>query len=160
MLRLVSFNMDYYWASRSQQQSVEVCICLLCSVCHFNIFLPKFSADLSTKQRSRTPHDLESYNALNYVAYALYTPLYLAGPIISFNDFLWQVTSSFTYGVQIISYLLTPGCSFAAHHHLIVLQRQSLPSSSISFVFCSASLQWNSFCTTYMWLPLRTPRLG
>ncbi|KAG6885635.1 hypothetical protein C0993_012053 [Termitomyces sp. T159_Od127] len=30
------------------------------------------------------------YTFLNYLSYALYPPLYLAGPIMTFNDYLWQ----------------------------------------------------------------------
>ena len=64
-------------------------------VCYHNGVLPKNPAtELSTKQRPQTPHVLESYSAINYVAYVLYPPLYMAGPIITFNDFLWQVTDS------------------------------------------------------------------
>ena len=38
------------------------------------------------------PHGAEHYSALNYVAYVLYPPLYIAGPIMTFNDFMWQVS--------------------------------------------------------------------
>lgn len=31
------------------------------------------------------------YTFSNYLAYILYPPLYIAGPIITFNDFMWQV---------------------------------------------------------------------
>ena len=31
------------------------------------------------------------YNYVNFLSYALYCPLYIAGPIMTFNDFLWQV---------------------------------------------------------------------
>jgi hypothetical protein len=34
---------------------------------------------------------------LNFFAYCLYPPLYIAGPIITFNDFIWQVSASFPY---------------------------------------------------------------
>lgn len=29
---------------------------------------------------------------MNYIAYVLYPPLYIAGPIMTFNDFMWQVS--------------------------------------------------------------------
>jgi D-alanyl-lipoteichoic acid acyltransferase DltB (MBOAT superfamily) len=32
------------------------------------------------------------YSYMNYIAYVLYPPLYIAGPIITFNDFMWQVS--------------------------------------------------------------------
>ena len=36
---------------------------------------------------------MDTYTYMNYVAYLLYPPLYIAGPIITFNDFMWQVRS-------------------------------------------------------------------
>ncbi len=49
---------------------------------------------MAEKQRSTTPHSLENYSFKNYIAYVLYPPLYIAGPIITFNNFLWQVRRS------------------------------------------------------------------
>lgn len=46
---------------------------------------------MSDKQRTNSPHPLEMYTFTNYLAYILYPPLYIAGPIITFNDFMWQV---------------------------------------------------------------------
>ena len=46
---------------------------------------------MSAKQRATTFHPLEAYSFANYLAYALYAPLYIAGPIMTFNDFMWQV---------------------------------------------------------------------
>lgn len=31
------------------------------------------------------------YSYMTYMSYVLYPPLYIAGPIMTFNDFLWQV---------------------------------------------------------------------
>lgn len=47
------------------------------------------------KQRPRVPHSLEFYSFANYLAYVLYPPLYIAGPIMTFNDFIWQVRLSY-----------------------------------------------------------------
>ncbi|KIJ52437.1 hypothetical protein M422DRAFT_58644 [Sphaerobolus stellatus SS14] len=74
MLRLVSFNMDYYWASHSTHEPSQ-----------------DSSTPLAVKQRPRVPHEVEYYAFINYIAYALYSPLYIAGPIMTFNDFLWQL---------------------------------------------------------------------
>ncbi|KAH9847853.1 MBOAT-domain-containing protein [Lenzites betulinus] len=72
MLRLISFNMDYYWACRRVG--------------------PRDSGGvISDKYRPRVPHSLEFYSFANYVAYVLYPPLYIAGPIMAFNDFIWQL---------------------------------------------------------------------
>ncbi|KAM5544772.1 hypothetical protein V8D89_001670 [Ganoderma adspersum] len=69
-LRLVSFNMDYYWACRG-------------------VGLPESS--LSDKHRPQVNHSLKTYNYFNYCVYVLYPPLYIGGPIMTFNDFMWQV---------------------------------------------------------------------
>lgn len=51
----------------------------------------KTGAALTEKQRSALAHPLEMYSFRNYLAYILYPPLYIAGPIMTFNDFMWQV---------------------------------------------------------------------
>ncbi|KAF8224335.1 MBOAT-domain-containing protein [Tricholoma matsutake] len=72
MLRLISFNMDYYWTCRSAAE-------------------PKMDLrNLSTKDRLIEKHPTDMYSYMNYLAYVLYPPLYIAGPIMTFNDFLWQ----------------------------------------------------------------------
>lgn len=50
---------------------------------------------ITHKDRVRTSHPLADYNLVNLVAYTLYPPLYIAGPIMTFNDFIWQVSTSF-----------------------------------------------------------------
>ena len=73
-LRMISFNMDRYWALRS-------------------------SAPPATVGRDRTYKEMEKSNAtrgalaspLLYFVYMFYTPLYFAGPIISSNAFMEQV---------------------------------------------------------------------
>jgi len=74
MLRLVSFSMDYYWAC--QPQTPE----------------DTGFAQLSEKRRQSVAHPESMYSYMNYIAYVLYPPLYIAGPIITFNDFMWQVS--------------------------------------------------------------------
>ena len=46
---------------------------------------------MSDKKRAAVFHSQETYTFSNYLAYTLYAPLYIAGPIITFNDFMWQV---------------------------------------------------------------------
>ncbi|KAF5379735.1 hypothetical protein D9615_005789 [Tricholomella constricta] len=72
MLRLVSFNMDYYWA------------------CHAKDF-PEYRHHRTTTYKERkASHPRHMYCYINYISYVLYPPLYIAGPIMSFNDYLWQ----------------------------------------------------------------------
>ncbi|KAF9048876.1 MBOAT, membrane-bound O-acyltransferase family-domain-containing protein [Panaeolus papilionaceus] len=72
MLRLISFNMDYYWSCKNTDSS------------DVDVNQP------TDKQRVTVPHPDTLYSAMNYIAYVLYPPLYIAGPIITFNDFMWQ----------------------------------------------------------------------
>ncbi|EED23519.1 glycerol:H symporter (Gup1), putative [Talaromyces stipitatus ATCC 10500] len=77
ILRLISFNMDYYWSlgypsdSPIEKKQID-------------------PASLSERDRLTIPADLSSYNGLYYAAYVLYSPLYLAGPIVTFNDYISQ----------------------------------------------------------------------
>ncbi|KAF5359446.1 hypothetical protein D9756_002933 [Leucocoprinus leucothites] len=75
MLRLVSFTMDYYWACNKKGKDLDDL---------------EGVKELSEKQRQALSHPDSIYSFSNFVAYALYPPLYLAGPIMTFNDFMWQ----------------------------------------------------------------------
>ncbi|KAG8708226.1 glycerol transporter [Ceratobasidium sp. 395] len=72
MLRLLSFNMDYYWASKHTAGREEP------------------GTAMTHKQRVATSHPIDVYSLVNFLTYVVYPPLYIAGPIISFNDFMWQ----------------------------------------------------------------------
>ncbi|EEA28105.1 hypothetical protein EYB26_001378 [Talaromyces marneffei] len=76
ILRLISFNMDYYWSlSYPSDSPIEKQI-------------DPFS--MSERDRSTIPAEPSAYNALYYTAYVLYSPLYLSGPIVNFNDYISQ----------------------------------------------------------------------
>jgi D-alanyl-lipoteichoic acid acyltransferase DltB (MBOAT superfamily) len=68
MLRIVSFALDAHWAEPPP-------------------------AGMPADHRARTSSSVpaEQYNLSNYLAYTLYAPLYIAGPIMTFNDFVWQM---------------------------------------------------------------------
>ncbi|KAF9183714.1 glycerol transporter [Haplosporangium sp. Z 767] len=77
MLRLVSFNLDYYWSLKQAREN------------H-----PKDDRDmtkLTDKERVSIPAFAEDYNFTYYLAFTLYAPLYVAGPIMTFNDFISQL---------------------------------------------------------------------
>jgi D-alanyl-lipoteichoic acid acyltransferase DltB (MBOAT superfamily) len=48
-------------------------------------------ANLSERDRVSIPAKASDFSFRNYFAYAVYSPLYLAGPIVTFNDFISQV---------------------------------------------------------------------
>ncbi|EAQ92654.1 hypothetical protein CHGG_00889 [Chaetomium globosum CBS 148.51] len=47
-------------------------------------------ANLSERDRIATPASPQDFSFRNYLAYAIYAPLYLTGPIITFNDYISQ----------------------------------------------------------------------
>src|SRR3546814_423687 len=78
ILRIVSFNMDYYWALRNETQHKKD---------------DSESADSQTKPVSQLTAEehyalivkedrpLAQYNLVNFFSYIFYAPLYVAGPI-------------------------------------------------------------------------------
>ncbi|MCJ1450083.1 glycerol transporter [Mycoblastus sanguinarius] len=77
ILRLISFNLDYYWSlSRRGGSTVEK--------------KQLDPANLSERDRVDLPAKSQDFSFPNYLAYALYSPLYLAGPILTFNDYTSQ----------------------------------------------------------------------
>ncbi|KAJ1655766.1 glycerol transporter [Dispira simplex] len=102
MLRMVSFSMDYHWArlestgqlARTQRSSGqgtsgnEPRSAPEHDGAESN--LHDHPAPLTEKQRSVQSCSLSDYNLVHYFAYLFYIPLYFAGPVITFNNFIWQ----------------------------------------------------------------------
>ncbi|KAJ3377767.1 glycerol transporter [Entophlyctis sp. JEL0112] len=94
-LRMISFSLDYHWACRdrefqtamnfgaavisSDRKGHSQSMCKTCAV-----YGP------CEKLRIETKPDFTDFSLSLYLTYVLYTPLYLAGPIITFNDFVYQ----------------------------------------------------------------------
>lgn len=68
VLRIVSFALDYHWRT-----------------------VPPTTPPTDYRNRVKMSHPEEEYNFLYYIAYILYPPTYIAGPIMTFNDFIWQL---------------------------------------------------------------------
>ncbi|ROV94297.1 hypothetical protein VMCG_08667 [Cytospora schulzeri] len=77
VLRLISFNMDYYWSLNNRGANP--------------IEKQLDPTALSERDRVNIPAPARDFTFRNYVAYALYAPLYLAGPILTFNDYISQL---------------------------------------------------------------------
>lgn len=106
ILRLISFNLDYYWSvDRRSSSPIEVR-----SECpppppphHHRVRCPRAHiadvpkkkqldpANLSERDRVTIPAPAQDFTFRNYLAYAVYAPLYLTGPIITFNDYVSQL---------------------------------------------------------------------
>ncbi|EFX00939.1 glycerol/H+ symporter [Grosmannia clavigera kw1407] len=95
VLRLISFNMDHYWSRASRGSStLEVRNTPASSRSLFDTDAPKKKqldpANLSERDRVSISAQPQDFSFRNYLAYIVYAPLYLTGPIITFNDFISQ----------------------------------------------------------------------
>lgn len=89
LLRMLSFNLDYIERERklgnndgqlnlNKQENIN------------GADNPPTLLNLDDRQRLSAPLPLDDYNVSNYIAYISYTPLFIAGPIITFNDYVYQ----------------------------------------------------------------------
>ncbi|ODQ77348.1 hypothetical protein BABINDRAFT_163605 [Babjeviella inositovora NRRL Y-12698] len=93
LLRLLSFNFDYlerkhYFSNPKSNGESSIGLSLKAADKKKNDDLTR--APLDDRQRLVAPLYLQDYGIVNYLAYLLYTPLYIAGPIITFNDYVYQ----------------------------------------------------------------------
>ncbi|PIA26967.1 hypothetical protein AQUCO_08400021v1 [Aquilegia coerulea] len=82
ILRMISFGYDYYWAHQNprydQKKHIQRCsICSSGKICYHLL-----------QERSIQLHE---FSFSTYLCYLTYAPLYIAGPIISFNAFASQL---------------------------------------------------------------------
>lgn len=124
VLRLISYNLDHYWAARQRKEGSQAASeggtvlevrnpeqtsdeearvgvtgeATADEAVEAEVRLIEEQkkkqldpANISEADRVEGPAKYEDYGFLSYLAYALYSPLYLAGPIITFNDFVHQV---------------------------------------------------------------------
>ncbi|OQD74045.1 hypothetical protein PENDEC_c012G05186 [Penicillium decumbens] len=149
VLRLISFNMDYYWSldypatSAIEKKQLD-------------------PAALSDRDRVKIPAEPAAFNMRNYIAYVLYSPLYLAGPILTFNDYVSQQrytapsvtrTRTMLYGVR---FLLTLLCmELILHYIYAVAISKSSPDWSL---FTPGQLSMLAFFNLHIiWLKLLIP---
>ncbi|EDO19415.1 hypothetical protein Kpol_1002p62 [Vanderwaltozyma polyspora DSM 70294] len=89
LLRMLSYNMDYlerYHTLKSNDLNKK----RLDSNSNSKTVPHNTLMELSERERLTAPHPLTAYSPVNYIAYVTYTPLYIAGPIITFNDYIYQ----------------------------------------------------------------------
>ncbi|KAF7162316.1 hypothetical protein CNMCM5623_007661 [Aspergillus felis] len=149
ILRLISFNMDYYWsldypaASAIEKKQLD-------------------PAALSERDRVNIPPEPAAFNARNYVAYALYSPLYLTGPILTFNDYIAQQryappsltkTRIVLYGVRFFLTLLS--MELILHYIYALAISQASPDWSL---YSAGELSMLAFFNLHIiWLKLLIP---
>lgn len=93
MLRLVSFALDYHWAFQSAQKDTQAAL-------DDSSVSPLRQG---TRARASQAHRLSMYSYSNFLLYLFYPPLFIAGPIMTFNDWLHQLhrPPDIKLGVQI-----------------------------------------------------------
>lgn len=94
VLRLIAFNFDHLWMQdRGASSPIEVRnVYPLMSLTPTDAFQKKNldPANLSERERTSAGARSNDFSFRNYLAYVLYSPLYLTGPIINFNDYISQ----------------------------------------------------------------------
>ncbi|KAJ4405129.1 glycerol transporter [Didymella pomorum] len=149
VLRLISFNLDYYWSLNTRSSSP----------------LEKKQLDpsnLSERDRVSIPAKHHDFTFRNYFAYTMYSPLYLAGPILTFNDYISQaryrphsITSTRTikYAIRFIIVLLT--MEIMIHYMYMVAIFHAKPSWA---AYTPAQLSMLGFFNLkHIWLKLLIP---
>ncbi|ODV84687.1 hypothetical protein CANARDRAFT_200197 [[Candida] arabinofermentans NRRL YB-2248] len=126
LLRMISFNMDYIMRREAILQDLKNQDKKNSGESPNSIPLTDLSENTSSegeqqslilddRARLDAPLDVTEYSLANYVSYILYTPLFIAGPILTFNDYVYQskhtlptITSSRTiiYGLRLLFCIL------------------------------------------------------
>lgn len=168
VLRLISFNLDYYWSRDKTQAGIfEVSFYTQAPYlreCAAN--MPKKKqldpANLSEKDRISIPADVKEYSFRNYMAYAIYAPLYLTGPIMTFNDYISQAKyrpasietpRTIRYGVRFVLVLLA--MELILHYDYVGAISKASP---VWADYTAAQLSLLSFFNLHLiWLKLLLP---
>ncbi|KAL9104233.1 MAG: hypothetical protein Q9163_000781 [Psora crenata] len=150
VLRLISFNLDSSWARNNLGSS--------------NAIEKKQldPANLSERDRIDLPARIEDYCFRNYIAYTLYTPLYLAGPILTFNDYICQQRftarsisreRTILYGIRCLLALLA--MELMIHYIYVVAISKAQPAWEVYTPFQLSMLGY--FNLHHIWLKLLLP---
>lgn len=107
MLRLVSYNMDRYWAARASLVSPST----------------------PSARSSSILADPSEFTWANYLAYILYPPLYLAGPIMTFSSFITQLRP--------VAFPSSPSSS----RHRPDLAKKSILAYTVRFIVCFLTME-------------------
>lgn len=118
------------------------------------VFLPE-------RERLDAPLPLSDYSLANYISYVTYTPLFIAGPIITFNDYIYQTRhiSPFItrknvtiYALRFIFCILT--MEFVLHYiYVVAVSKLKLWHNDTPFQISMIGL----FNLNIIWLKLLIP---
>ncbi|AIN97460.2 glycerol uptake protein, putative [Leishmania panamensis] len=172
-LRLISFNYDLWEATHAAARARERATAKHDATCIECAQLREQNAALAAalpaeasrcyKYRTEYPRDPADYNFVNYAAYTLFPPLYLGGPMSSFNAFVSymrvpstsmplrkMVTYAFAifriYATTVLLLHFVHVPALARHSYLIT--EMSLPEQA-HFVFLTLAYLWLKF--NFIW---------
>lgn len=119
-------------------------------------------SNLSERDRIEIPPERRYFSFRNYIAYVLYAPLYLAGPIVTFNDFIAQcrypsrsinTTRTLRYGLRFFICLFT--MEIMLHYIYAVAISKAHPAWEVYSAFQVSMLGY--FNLHHIWLKLLLP---
>ena len=119
-------------------------------------------ANLSDRERVNIPARPKDYSFRSYLAYALYSPLYIAGPIMTFNEYISQarytpettsMQRTITYGFRFLVCFLT--MELVLHFLYAVAISKAQPAWEIYTPFELSMLGY--FNLHHIWLKLLIP---
>ena len=165
ILRLISFNLDYCWSLDGKNaDALEVSQTVDLRDDFTNVLKKKQldPANLSERDRIAISPPLKDFGWKSYIGYCTYAPLYLVGPILSFNDYISQSTykvasiemsRTIRYGIRFVLVLLS--MEFVLHFSYVGAISNSDPVWSS---YSAAQLCLLSFVNLHIiWLKLLLP---
>eukprot|EP00179_Madagascaria_erythrocladioides_P022712 CAMPEP_0198347784 /NCGR_PEP_ID=MMETSP1450-20131203/86753_1 /TAXON_ID=753684 ORGANISM="Madagascaria erythrocladiodes, Strain CCMP3234" /NCGR_SAMPLE_ID=MMETSP1450 /ASSEMBLY_ACC=CAM_ASM_001115 /LENGTH=157 /DNA_ID=CAMNT_0044053345 /DNA_START=140 /DNA_END=610 /DNA_ORIENTATION=+ len=90
-LRLISFNLDYHWSKQKRRYQRRPVNQMDDQRREINQMDMINNCGHTLRDLTEIHHPSSDYNYFAFLAYVLYLPLYVAGPILSFNAFLAQL---------------------------------------------------------------------
>ncbi|GAA5985144.1 hypothetical protein JCM10908_002541 [Rhodotorula pacifica] len=139
MLRLVSFNMEWYWASSAAIGATLSAAGETDAVLPEPPTSPQIKAVGERALRSRSvqptldPSPLAgNYSFIFYLAYVLYPPLYLAGPIMTYPSFVAQLAPAAT---------ASPAEPSASNAHAKETTPRALVAYAVRFLACLLTME-------------------
>ncbi|KAK9460309.1 MBOAT, membrane-bound O-acyltransferase family-domain-containing protein [Lipomyces oligophaga] len=146
ILRMISFNYDYYQALESPTNIEKKY---------------RDEKEITERDRINIGPPVEDFGFANYIAYLIYTPLYIAGPILTFNDYMYQTRHTLAtirwqrilpYGLRMLVCILT--MEYLLHYMYVVALSSERAWDGLTPMQISMICYFN---LTTIWLKLLIP---
>lgn len=156
MLKMISFNMDRYWAAATAAHGHRA------TMTHAERDAAKDerrnAAGPTERGMASTSHGEEWYTPMWYVSYIMYPPLYIAGPTITFNSFIASVRGhgiALTAFEKLVVVLRAFFCFLVFELHIHYLYIGSIASTGFYTTFLDDPLkciQFSVMAVIYLYL--------